>query len=203
MKTIGIDLDNTIVQYDQVIYDCAVQRGFIPAQTPPNKTIIRDILRSLGREADWTDIQGYVYGEGMKYARPFPGIIPFLKSLSSCGFYPCIISHRTQYPYSGGDTNLHQTAMDWLVQKRITGFPDAPIPGCRIFFECTKEKKYERIKTEMCHFFIDDLIEFLIGDLFPLDVIRVLFDPFDNYPDNPEYLRMRSWDVALQVFQRA
>jgi hypothetical protein len=201
LKVIGIDLDNTIVQYDQVIYDCAVKRGLVPAGIFPSKTAIRDMLRFLGKEEDWTDIQGYVYGEGMQYARPFPGVIPFLRSLPGHGFCPVIISHRTMYPYSGGDTNLHETALKWLVQERITGFPGAPIPRSRIFFECTKEKKYERIKTEMCHFFIDDLIEFLIGDLFPLDVIRVLFDPFDKHPDNPEYLRMRSWDVGLQVFQ--
>lgn len=196
MKIIGIDLDNTIVQYDQVIYDIAIQRGLIPARTEPNKTIIRDILRSSGRDADWTDIQGYVYGQGMQYAHPFPGIIPFLQLLSNRGFSPCIISHRTQYPYSGGDSNLHQAALEWLIMKGIVGDSRAPVRQDHVFFELTKNAKYQRIRYQKCIIFIDDLIEFLVSDFFPKEVKKVLFDPFDNYHDHTVYTRITSWNDA-------
>lgn len=202
MDIIGIDLDNTIIQYDQVIYDIAVMKGLIPESTPPNKTIIRDIFRSSGRESLWTGIQGYVYGEGMRSASPFPGIIQFLQVLSRHGFSPCIISHRTKFPYAGGDIDLHLAAMDWLIQEEITGFLKAPIPRERIFFELTKEAKYLRIKQENCRIFIDDLVEFLVSDHFPAKVTPVLFDPFNNYPDDPGYLRFGSWDKAFRTIQK-
>lgn len=200
MSVIGIDLDNTIVQYDAIIHDLAVQQGLIPAATPQNKTRIRNILRGKGLEDEWTAIQGYVYGEGMEKATPFPGIIRFLERISQSGYSLCIISHRSKSPYTGGDTDLHLTAMNWLKQEGITGNPCAPVPEEQIFFELTKEAKYDRIRKTGCHTFIDDLVEFLTGDLFPPEVRPVLFDPCGNSPDGPGFIRVQSWDDALLLF---
>jgi hypothetical protein len=191
---IGIDLDNTIVQYDQIIHNLAVKRGLIPKNTQPNKTVIRNICRSQGHDHFWTDIQGYVYGEGMKDARPFPGVIDFLQSCRNRDILVHIISHRSEKPYAGGDVNLHESALKWLVQERITGFPGAMIPEERIFFELTKEEKHARIHATGCSLFIDDLAEFLVSDLFPREVKAILFDPYDIYPNHPAYFRLRSWD---------
>ncbi len=201
MKVIGIDLDNTIVQYDHIIYEIAVRRDLIPAATERNKTIIRNTLRASGLESLWTEIQGYIYGDGMHNARPFPGVIPFLRSLSNNGFSLCIISHRTQYPYSGENTDLHQAAMKWLIKEGIVGDSCAPVLLEKVFFELTKDAKYQRIRDQNCFVFIDDLIEFLMSNLFPKEVIPMLFDPYDNHPENMIQTRITSWDQAADIIR--
>ena len=63
---IGIDFDNTIACYDGVFHAAAVARGLIPAEIPTDKTSVRNHLRAIGREPDWTELQGYVYGARRK-----------------------------------------------------------------------------------------------------------------------------------------
>lgn len=201
MVVIGIDLDNTIVQYDQIIYEVAIQKGLIPIDTLHNKTIIRDIFRVTGQEYLWTEIQGYIYGKGMGGARPFPGFIRFLKTCNHQNIPVYIISHRSKTPYAGGDTDLHETALNWLIQEKIAGSSDAIVPRDRVFFELTKEEKYRRIADTGCTIFIDDLVEFLISSLFPKNVRAILFDPFDNYPEDTRYHRRKSWDEIITQLQ--
>lgn len=200
MRIIGIDLDNTIIQYDEVIYQEAVRQGLISEDTPHNKMIIRDILRSQNHETEWTEIQGYVYGLGMHRAHLFHGVLKFLEELPSFGLKPTIISHRSKKPFRGGDIDLHQTASDWLMKQGITG-DQGPVRREDIFFEVTREEKYQRIREMNCCMFIDDLIEFLSSELFPAEVRPILFDPWSNIPDGAHSLIVRSWDDASSLVQ--
>ena len=70
---IGLDFDNTIVCYDDVFYTAALEKHLITSESPLSKTEVRDTLRAAGKEQDWIELQGYVYGPGMKLAKPFPG----------------------------------------------------------------------------------------------------------------------------------
>jgi hypothetical protein len=200
MRVIGLDLDNTIVRYDDLIYDLALERGLIPRETPQNKMVIRDLLRAEDREREWTGIQGYIYGTGMEKATPFPGIKRFLEALPSLGLLPCIISHRSKTPYLGDNTDLHQAAMNWLREEGIAG-EQCLVSQEHIFFELTKEAKYQRIRQMNCILFIDDLVEFLTGNLFPSEVRPVLFDPWRNVQEKQGYFRVESWDEALSFIQ--
>src|SRR5262245_39826935 len=111
---VGIDLDNTIVCYDQHFHSEAVARGLISEHVSSCKDAIRDHLRNNGRESLWTELQGYVYGLGMRTAQPFPGIIEFLGKCHVHGIKTHIISHRTRVPYSGESYDLHVAASEWL-----------------------------------------------------------------------------------------
>ena len=42
---IGIDFDNTLVSYDDVLYDEALQRGLIHLDSGKGKKDIRDMIR--------------------------------------------------------------------------------------------------------------------------------------------------------------
>ncbi|HUQ72898.1 MAG TPA: hypothetical protein VM165_25440, partial [Planctomycetaceae bacterium] len=80
---LGIDLDNTLVCYDQLCWQLAVDRGWIAAHIPIGKTAVRNELRRLGREPDWTALQGEIYGPLMRDAVPFPGALEALQRIHS------------------------------------------------------------------------------------------------------------------------
>lgn len=174
---IGVDFDNTIVCYDGIFHRVALERGLIPADLPQDKTTVRNHLRQIGREPDWTEMQGYVYGPRLIDAQPYPGVLDFFKAAVRQGIEVRIISHKTKHPFLGEQHDLHAAAWGWL---EANGFFDPARIGIRrdqVFLELTKESKHQRIGTAGCTHFIDDLPEFLLDPGFPAGVERIHFDP--------------------------
>ena len=168
---IGIDLDNTIVCYDDVFDRAARDQGLVGAGPRLSKGELRDRLRAAGREDDWTALQGYVYGPGMSLAVPFEGALEFVRECGLAGVEVAIVSHRTRHPYAGPSYDLHSSARHWLADREVN------LPAERIHLEETREAKFQRIGAIGCTTFIDDLPEFLTDPAFPAGVERVLFDP--------------------------
>jgi hypothetical protein len=166
---------------------------------PVSKSEVRNYLRRIGREDDWTEMQGYVYGARMSEADPFPGVIEFFQACRAHGLTVSIISHKTRHPYLGEKYDLHQAALGWL---ELQGFFDPKrigLPREKAFFELTKEGKLARIGACGCTHFIDDLPEFLTEPAFPAGAQRVLFDPNDHYADSRDYLRVNDWPAATKA----
>jgi len=184
---IGVDFDNTIVCYDTVFHTTAVKHHLVPRSCGISKTEVRDYLRGIDREDDWTALQGLVYGDGMMDAAPFAGVIDFLRNPPD-GFDAIIVSHRTRRPYRG-DADLHAAALSWLSRH---GLDDLMTRGA-VHFEETREAKFAKIAGLGCDLFIDDLPEFLIDPAFPKAVRRILFDPGNLHPDALAYTRCASW----------
>lgn len=190
---IGLDFDNTIVSYDRVFHAVALELGLIPAELPPVKERIRDYLRQAGREDEWTELQGSVYGPYMALAPPFDGVAEFLVQCRSRGLPVCIVSHRTRYPFLGPKHDLHDAAHRWLESH---GFDDERTSGLsrdRVYFELTKAEKLERIARLGCTHFVDDLLEFLLEPEFPASVQRVLFDATGLHSSDCPFPRAASW----------
>ncbi len=191
---IGVDFDNTIVSYDNLFHKAALGLGLIPADLPKNKGAVRDYLRRIDREDEWTKLQGTVYGARMAEAEIFPGAMEFFGTCREWGATLFIISHKTKSPYLGPDYDLHQSARDWIQghglydPKRTTLTPD------HVFFELSKEAKLERILQNRCSVFLDDLPEFLALPDFPEQTERVLFDPAGTTAPDPLFSIVRSWD---------
>lgn len=190
---IGIDFDNTIVRYDEVFYRLAHQRGLIPASVAVTKQAVRDSLRSRGKESDWIELQGEVYGARMEEAAPFDGVLAFLKRCENEGQKFFIISHKTETPVAGQPYNLHNAARAWLSSHGI-----ASTPAEGVVFEPKRSDKLQRIQQLGCTHFVDDLSEFLTEPKFPRGVERLLFDPQSNNPPDPRYRRMESWQHCEQ-----
>ncbi|HEX6713425.1 MAG TPA: hypothetical protein VF066_08565, partial [Thermoleophilaceae bacterium] len=123
---LGVDFDNTIVSYDEVFHDIAVEDGLIPAGIARTKESVRNHLRRAGREDDWTRLQGEVYGARMDRARPFHGVLEALRDCARDGIELAIVSHKTRHPYLGPRYDLHAAAREWLEQRGFVG-PDAPV----------------------------------------------------------------------------
>lgn len=190
-RHIGIDFDNTIVCYDAVFYEVAREKGWVPSTVPPTKEAVRGHLRGVGREEDWTMLQGMVYGERMAAARAFPGVENFMVACAAAGLTVSVISYKTRFPFRGERVDLHAAARDWLESH---GVHDRwRLPRDRVFFELTKEAKLARIAAEGCDLFIDDLPELLGEKAFPSTVTPVLFDPNGAHENERRFQRAGSW----------
>lgn len=197
---IGVDFDNTIVCYDQVFHQVALEMGLIPERLFASKGMVRDYLRQCGKEDTWIELQGYVYGPRMRDAIPFPDVLQFFSRCRQQGIKVCIVSHRTHYPYRGPQYDLHQAARDWLEAKGFFDSGRLGISPTEVHFELTKQDKLIRISALGCSHFIDDLPEFLKEPNFPDKVIRILFDPNGKHLQVHHFQRKSSWMEIAHMF---
>lgn len=191
---IGVDFDNTIVRYDSLFHRACVDKGLIPASVPTNKSAVRDYLRGIGKEEQWTAMQGVVYGSRMSEAEPMPGVFDFFRACRSAGVPVAIVSHKTRYPYIGDPHDFHAAAYAWLEENGFFDASDIGLERERVFFELSKAEKIARIRSIGCDMFVDDLPEIFSDPEFPAGVDRVLFDPGVAAPKDLSYKRVRSWD---------
>jgi len=173
---IGLDFDNTIVCYDQAIAQLAEQLFELPEEVPRTKRGLRDHLRIKGREPEWTDFQGELYGPGMRYAQPFEGAIATMQELVAEGYELVIISHRSRSPYAGPPHDLHAAARSWVADRLQSAGLFAEDNESVNFLE-TRQEKLARIADLSCHAFLDDLPEVLGAPGFPANTTGILFDP--------------------------
>lgn len=194
---IGVDFDNTIVCYDKLFYEVALQKKLIPNDLPPIKEEIRNYLRKKKKEHLWTELQGYVYGPYILNAKPFKGVKGFFIFCKKHGIIVYIISHKTIYPFLGSKYNLQEYARQWLEKN---GFYDSKVGLSKknVFFQLTKEQKLNRIKKQKCTHFVDDLPEFLLEKNFPSKVTRILFDPNGKYKRNTAFECVKSWSELIR-----
>jgi len=73
-KRIGVDFDNTLIDYDEVFRALACERGLVDPGFRGGKDAVRRVIRGLpdGEEA-WQRLQGTAYGTGIGRAGMFDG----------------------------------------------------------------------------------------------------------------------------------
>jgi hypothetical protein len=174
---IGIDFDNTIACYDGVFHMAALERGLIPATLGRDKNSVRDHLNDAGRNDDFTELQGYVYGSRMELVSPYPGFADFVATARDANHELFIVSHKTKHPILGPKLDMHAAARGFLAARGLVGDGTSQISPANVYFELTKEEKVARATTLRCEMFIDDLPEILAMSGFPLGMRRILFDP--------------------------
>jgi hypothetical protein len=168
---IGIDFDNTIVDYDAAFHAAARERGLVPDSVRADKVSVKRHLLERGAEEEWTRLQGYVYGPGIARAVPYEGAPEFFAEARGRGFTLVVVSHKTREPYLGPAYDLHAAALGWIREKGLEAWIE------EVHLETTKESKLERIAAEGCDCFIDDLPEILLHPLFPASTRPILFAP--------------------------
>jgi hypothetical protein len=196
---IGLDFDNTIVDYNELFYQVALELNLVPKTIKATKLSVRSYLREIGNEAAWTEMQGYVYGAKMSNAIIYEGLINFLVKMSDLGVKLVIVSHKTKNPLAGHPYDLHEAANIWI-KENLTISSKQLVEDKNIFFEPTKEKKIQRIDRIGCDFFIDDLPEILESNLFPKKTGRILFDPDGSNGLSHHYTSYSNWSDIAQKF---
>lgn len=177
---IGIDFDNTIASYDDIMHKLAVQQGLIQPDVKKSKKHLRDYIRQLPNgEIEWQRIQGIVYGPRMGEAKLIGGVWKFFES---CRLYKAktyIVSHKTEFArFDETGTNLRASALEWMKRNRFfeaNGFGLSQEED--VYFESTRREKIERIRHLGCTHFIDDLEETFLDELFPTNVEKILYAP--------------------------
>jgi hypothetical protein len=178
---IGIDFDNTIIDYGDLFHKYAVQKFNMPTSVIHDKNSVKSYFISLpDGNTMWTELQGIIYGERILEATMFDGLDHFLRHSKKEGVSVSIISHKSEFPALGPKNNLRDAAKRWL---QLNGFFDKSCYGlteASVFFESTIYFKIMRIGIENCMFFIDDLNDIFKQTDFPSEVTKILFSQEKN-----------------------
>ncbi len=196
---IGLDLDGTIVLYDEIFHELAVRTLGMPAAVPRRKLAVRAWVRELAEgETRWIELQRLVYGPGMVDARPAPGVREFLRGCSDAGIAVSIISHRTPLSAARPPVDLHAAALRWLERNAFLSDRKLGLGRENVYLEPTRAAKIERIRSQQCLLFVDDLEEVFAEPAFPPSVERWLYAPGES-GTRPDGTRVfSSWTIALQ-----
>lgn len=170
MPRIGLDLDNTLIDYDGVFGPVGVELGMLPPNhRDASKSDVRDYLRrGTGGEADWMRLQGQVYGRYISQARLFDGVPGFIGRLRDAGATFTIISHKTRHGHFDLDRiDLWEAARRWLDERGVFDPARLGFAQDEVIFDETREGKLKRIAEQGCVLFVDDLPEVLRHPAFP------------------------------------
>jgi len=196
---IGIDFDNTIVNYDLLFFDVALKLGLIPSKLDKSKFAVKKYLHQVNKNNEWTLLQGLVYGEKMPGALIYEGFKNFVDFASKEKVELCIISHKTLYPFLGKKFNLHKSAKSWIAEN-LNHNSEQFIDQENTFFEISQDLKVSRIKQQNCDYFIDDLPEIFENENFPTQTTKLLFCPNTN-PPIINYKVFQSWSLIKKFLQ--
>jgi len=175
---IGIDFDNTIVGYDEVMRRIALERGLIDGGER-SKRAVRDRIRQLpGGEIEWQKLQALAYGPRMGEAVLLEGADEFIRRCRGAGMDVFIVSHKTVFANCDETrTDLRAAAMAWMTARRFFE-PDGLGLRCGdVYFESTRAAKIARVEQIGCSHFIDDLVEVFLEPSFPSGVQKILLAP--------------------------
>ena len=183
---IGIDFDNTIVDYRPVFLSAARALGLVEASfAARDKTEIRDHLRALpGGESRWQELQAHVYGVAIDAAPAYAGFERFIGEARRRGAPLAIVSHKSRFAAAApGGADMRVAAGRWLAAQGFVGVDG--IAQRDVFFETTRSEKLERVRELKLTHFIDDLAD-------------VLADP--GFPAETEPIHFReSWEAVFDV----
>ena len=197
MTLLGLDFDNTLVRYDNLFHQLALEKGLINNNIQASKTKIRDYLRSQDKDEEFTLLQGEVYGLRILDAEPAEGMLKALKELHESGVRMVLVSHKTKTPYKGPDYNLRKAAWSWLEKYRFFDKLGLNWKEEQIYFESNKQDKIRRIHTLGCTHYIDDLPE-ILESLRP-NVRKLLYCP-EKVMKNSSYIHLESWEELKHKF---
>jgi hypothetical protein len=199
---IGVDFDNTIVSYDEVIYEVAVEQGLVPPDVNRSKKGVRDQIRQLpDGDIEWQKVQAIVYGPKMGRARLIAGVSQFFKQCRQHRIEVYIVSHKTEYAhYDKTRTNLRQAALGWMAQYNFFEAAGLGLSRQQVYFGSTRREKIEHIQQLGCTHFIDDLEELFLEETFPTQIDKILYTPHD-FPSALVGVRvMSSWKKINDYF---
>ena len=166
---IGLDLDNTVIDYTPAYRVIAARIGL------PREFVDRESIRPLLRKSEvddmeWQRFQALLYTDGLALAEPAAGLGDFLNLCTKLHVRVLIVSHKTATtPAQFGGHDLRGPAKAWLVDQGIA--PDQ-INLEDIHFCSTRAEKVQTIASLGCEAFADDLIEVLEHPELPIDIRR-------------------------------
>ena len=178
---IGIDLDNTLICYEDIFQKIAKTMSLVPKNWYGNKEQVRDIIRKRPNGEDlWQQTQGHVYSEGIQDAQSFPGALRFIWRAKHKGYQLFIVSHKTEFSVYDSTLNLRKPALKWLEEKSLYSETQKSLfEG--VYFTSAQNDKVEKINQLDLDVFIDDLMEITEHPLIKDNLNMVHFGK-DSFP---------------------
>ena len=162
LRSIGLDLDNTLIDYAPAFPHIAALLGI---SGPATRERLRVTLRGQDDEA-WQEFQALLYTEGLEHALPAQDSVAFLQAAFDAQVEVSIVSHKTvATPARFGGRRLREPALAWLQRHGIVA--DLVIEE-RVRFCATRDEKVDVIRSAGFDWFVDDLLEVLDHPRFPL-----------------------------------
>ena len=149
---IGIDLDNTIIDYRLAFWKTALATGILIATDKnsfnnkegpaPSKNEIKSrLFCSESGKYQWESLQGQVYGRYIHNATIYSGVANFLLHCKRRRVKVYIISHKTEFGHHDkSKTPLRRAALNFLKQNSFLS-KDFGIENKDIFFFGTRQEK--------------------------------------------------------------
>jgi hypothetical protein len=161
---IGIDLDNTIISYDNAFQQGAISKGLVDKNCKLHKKALRDLIRRKpDGETEWQKLQGYVYGEGINEAELFPGVYRFLWRCKQRKIDVEIVSHKTDLGhFDKNKISLRDSATNFLKKNGLLDNKNPLIK--KVTYKGTREEKIDYIQENNFELFIDDLEEIVFSE---------------------------------------
>ena len=191
MKKLGLDFDNTLIDYDEVFFTLALEKNLIPPSINKDKKSVRKFFIDNNIEDEFINLQGEVYGLKVLEAKQSFGMFEALKSLKNDNYELIIVSHKTKYPYSGKKYDLHKAASNWLELNKFFDPNGLAMKKENVYFEITKEDKISRIEQLDISFYIDDLQSIL--SLIKPSIKRILYSPKFKEKIDKDFYLLENW----------
>jgi hypothetical protein len=199
---IGIDLDNTIIDYDAVFGSAAEEMGLLKTGLAAgSKDEVKAQLIELDpSESLWMRLQGQVYGRFIERAAPYPGLELFLRTVRAEGVRISIVSHKTRHGhFDPARIDLWEAARSWLVRRGFFAADGFGLDLADLHFEETRAGKVARIASIGCQIFIDDLPDVLHHPAFPGAVERIWFACDQTPAAGAGLTAHRTWTEVLDT----
>ena len=192
MKKLGLDFDNTLIDYDEVFFKLALEKNFIPPSINKDKKSVRKFFIDNNIEDEFINLQGEVYGLKVLEAKQSFGMFEALRSLKNDNYELIIVSHKTKYPYSGKKYDLHKAASNWLEVNKFFDQNGLAMKRENVYFEITKEDKISRIEQLDISFYIDDLQSIL--NMIKPSIKRILYSPKFKEKIDKDFYLLENWE---------
>lgn len=180
---IGLDLDNTLIDYSEAYPQVSARMGLPPSCT--SRSSVRQALRTPADDLRWQEFQSLLYTDGLEYARLAPGARTFLESCLERDLVVFLISHKTSTgPAQFGSRDLRTPASEWL---RLHGVVPDLIAAENVSFHSTADEKIQHIATLRLEAFVDDLTSVLNHPNWPLSTRGILYHPPTGENTNGEW----------------
>jgi len=194
---LGLDFDNTLIDYDSIFYETALKLGLIDKGIKKSKISVRNFLLDINQEHKFTFLQGEVYGKEIINAEKSKGMFESLLKLKNKGYRLYIVSHKTKNPIIGAKYDLHEAAKKWLNKNKFFDHDGLNLNKSDVYFEEKKEYKIKRIHSLKLTYFIDDLESIL--DLIDDSIIKIHFNKDKSNELNSRYKSFSHWDKLGQM----
>ena len=184
---IGIDLDNTIINYQNSFKKYLREKKIYLKIISKNK--IKYLSNNNSKIKSWTETQEEIYGKYIIYAKPFKYYKEFEKFALKKNIKLFIVSHKTKYSQFSKKYNLHTQSSRWIKNNIFK-------KKYKIFYVNTINEKIRKIRKVNPNYFIDDLIEIFNNKNFPKNVKKIYFskikdnkvETFDNWSKIKNYI---------------